>query len=211
MGRRLGHAYSRTLREGMAGGRNRPREPSGPGLCRALRRPFGAPGSADAIAGAARQRPLGTVARRSLPDLRLPGHRKPLTRARSAATRPPPKPSQKSCPFLLNRIPLVLRVIHTIHQAMTHHRSYQIRYTGESRCPRQNRVGRFLTVPPSHTTGRTDRVPRRFLCAFNAGWRTDRLIIPCSSNQAMSMAIFACGELARHHQPLPDEASSRAW
>jgi hypothetical protein len=25
----------------------------------------------------------------------------------------------------------VLRVIHTIHQAMTHHRSYQIRYTGE--------------------------------------------------------------------------------
>jgi hypothetical protein len=30
---------------------------------------------------------------------------------------------------------LVLRVIHTIHQAMTHHRSYQIRYTGESRCP----------------------------------------------------------------------------
>ena len=32
---------------------------------------------------------------------------------------------------------LVLRVIHTIHQAMTHHRSYQIRYTGESRCPRQ--------------------------------------------------------------------------
>ena len=29
---------------------------------------------------------------------------------------------------------LALRVIHTIHQAMTHHRSYQIRYTGESRC-----------------------------------------------------------------------------
>ena len=28
----------------------------------------------------------------------------------------------------------VLRVIHTVHQAMTHHRSYQIRYTGESRC-----------------------------------------------------------------------------
>ena len=91
MGRRLGRAYSRTLREGMAGGRNRPREPSGPSLRRALRRPFGAPGSADAIAGAARQRPLGTVARRSLPDLRLPGHRKPLTRARRAATRPPPQ------------------------------------------------------------------------------------------------------------------------
>jgi hypothetical protein len=70
--------------------------------------------------------------------LRLPGHRKPLTRARSAATRPPPKPSQKSCPFLLYRIALVLRVIHTIHQAMTHHRSYQIRYTGESRCPRNS-------------------------------------------------------------------------
>ena len=30
---------------------------------------------------------------------------------------------------------LVLRVIHTIHQAMTHHRSYQIRYTGESPVP----------------------------------------------------------------------------
>src|SRR5580693_8155456 len=57
---------------------------------------------------------------------------------------------------------LALRVIHTIHQAMTHHRSYQIRYTGESRRPRQNRVGRFLTVPPSHTTGRTGRVPGGF-------------------------------------------------
>jgi proline iminopeptidase len=52
------------------------------------RRPFGAPGSADAIAGAARQRPLGTVAHGRLPDLRLPGHRKPLTRADSVATRP---------------------------------------------------------------------------------------------------------------------------
>ena len=31
--------------------------------------------------------------------------------------------------------PLGLRVIHTIHQAMTHHRSYQIRYTGESPVP----------------------------------------------------------------------------
>jgi hypothetical protein len=143
MGRRVGRSYSRTLREGMAGGRNRPREPSGSGLCRALRRPFGAPSCADAIAGAARQRPLGTVARRSLPDLRLPGHRKPLTRARSAATRPPPKPRQKSQSLLLNRIALVLRVIHTIHQAMTHHRSYQIRYTGESRCPRQKWIPAF--------------------------------------------------------------------
>jgi len=38
---------------------------------------------------------------------------------------------------------LVLRVIHTIHQAMTHHRSYQIRYTGESRCPRQKWIPAF--------------------------------------------------------------------
>ena len=36
----------------------------------------------------------------------------------------------------------------------------------------ENRVGRVPTVP-SHTTGRTGRVPRRFLCAFNAMWRTD--------------------------------------
>jgi hypothetical protein len=38
---------------------------------------------------------------------------------------------------------LVLRVIHTIHRAMTHHRSYQIRYTGESRCPRQKWIPAF--------------------------------------------------------------------
>src|SRR6202043_1123299 len=76
----------------------------------------------------------------------------------------------------------------------------------ESRDPWLDRVGRFLTVPPSHTTGRTGRVPRRFLCAFNAVWRTERLISPCPANQAMSMAIFACGELARHHHPLPGEA-----
>ena len=38
---------------------------------------------------------------------------------------------------------LALRVIHTIHQAMTHHRSYQIRYTGESRCPRQKWIPAF--------------------------------------------------------------------
>ena len=38
---------------------------------------------------------------------------------------------------------LVLRVIHTIHQAMTHHRSYQIRYTGESRCPRHKWIPAF--------------------------------------------------------------------
>jgi hypothetical protein len=38
---------------------------------------------------------------------------------------------------------LVLRGIHTIHQAMTHHRSYQIRYTGESRCPRQKWIPAF--------------------------------------------------------------------
>ena len=157
MGRRLGRSYSRTLREGMAGGRNRPREPSGPGLCRALRRPFGAPGSADAIAGSARQRPLGTVGRRSLPDLRLPGHRKPLTRACRAATRPPPKPSQKSCPFLLNRIALVLRVIHTIHQTMTHHRSYQIRYTGESRCPRQKWIPAPCSLPGAGFAGKARR------------------------------------------------------
>ena len=33
---------------------------------------------------------------------------------------------------------------------------------------REDRVGGFLTVPPSHTTGHTDRVPRRFPWAFNA-------------------------------------------
>jgi hypothetical protein len=38
---------------------------------------------------------------------------------------------------------LVLRGIHTIHQAMTHHRSYQIRYTGESRCPRHKWIPAF--------------------------------------------------------------------
>ena len=38
---------------------------------------------------------------------------------------------------------LALRVIHTIHQAMTHHRSYQIRYTGEGRCPRQKWIPAF--------------------------------------------------------------------
>src|SRR5208283_1523065 len=75
---------------------------------------------------------------------------------------------------------------------------------------RENRVGRSLAVPPSHTTGHTGHVPRRFLWAFNAVWRVDRLIRPCVLNQAMSMAIFACGELARHHRPLPDEANSRA-
>jgi hypothetical protein len=93
MGRRLGRSYSLALREGVASGRNRPGKPSRPGLRRPLRRPFGAPGSADAIAGTACTRPLCTVTRRSLPDLWLPGHRKPLTRARSAATRPLPKPS----------------------------------------------------------------------------------------------------------------------
>ena len=36
-----------------------------------------------------------------------------------------------------------LRVIHTIHQAMAHHRSYQSRYTGESRCPRQKWIPVF--------------------------------------------------------------------
>jgi hypothetical protein len=157
MGRRLGRTWSRTLREGMAGGRNRPREPSGPSLRRALRRPFGAPGSADAIAGAARQRPLGTVTRRSLPDLRLPGHHKPLTRARRAATRPPPKPRQKSQSLLLNRIALVLRVIHTIHQAMTLHRSHQIRYTGESRCPRQKWIPAPCSLPGAGFAGKARR------------------------------------------------------
>ena len=44
---------------------------------------------------------------------------------------------------LKDRTELVLRVIHTIHQAMTHHRSYQIRYTGESRCPPQKWIPAF--------------------------------------------------------------------
>src|ERR1700730_15899291 len=44
---------------------------------------------------------------------------------------------------------LVLRGIHTIHQAMTHHRSYQIRYTGESRCPRQKWIPAFEGVTQS--------------------------------------------------------------
>src|SRR5437763_308944 len=88
MGRRLGRPHSRALREGVAGGRNRPGEPSRPSLRRPLRRPLRAPGSADAIAGAARQRPLRPVAHCRLPDLRLPGHDKPLARAHSAATRP---------------------------------------------------------------------------------------------------------------------------
>src|SRR6266446_6423287 len=95
--------------------------------------------------------------------------------------------------------------------SVRHLRSSKIeRDRHQERAATVNRVGRFLTVPPSHTTGRTGRVPRRFLCAFNAVWRTERLISPCPANQAMSMAIFACGELARHHHPLPDEASSRA-
>jgi hypothetical protein len=38
---------------------------------------------------------------------------------------------------------LVLRVIHTIHQAMARHHSYQSRYTGESRCPRQKWIPAF--------------------------------------------------------------------
>jgi hypothetical protein len=54
--------------------------------------------------------------------------------------------------------PLVLRVIHTIHQAMTHHRSYQIRYSGESRCPRQKWIPAFGRVPPRLPSGGRARI-----------------------------------------------------
>src|SRR5258706_16431836 len=44
----------------------------------------------------------------------------------------------------LDEIELVLRVIHTIQQAMTHHRAHtQSRFTGESRCPRQKWIPAF--------------------------------------------------------------------
>jgi hypothetical protein len=51
---------------------------------------------------------------------------------------------------------LVLRVIHTIHQAMTHHRSYQSRYTGDSRCPRRKWI-----PPPVPARGRLRGKARR--------------------------------------------------
>jgi hypothetical protein len=52
---------------------------------------------------------------------------------------------------------LVLRVIHTIHQAMTHHRSYQIRYTGESRCPRQKWIPAPCSLPGAGFAGKARR------------------------------------------------------
>src|ERR1700730_15527752 len=52
---------------------------------------------------------------------------------------------------------LALRVIHTIHQAMTHHRSYQIRYTGESRCPRQKWIPAPCSLPGAGFAGKARR------------------------------------------------------
>jgi hypothetical protein len=99
-------------------------------------------------------------------------------------------------------------VLHTWGSAMTHHPHVHMIVPGGGIS--LDRVGGFLTIPPSHTTGRTDHVPRRFPWAFNAKWRAVRLIRPSWSNHAMFMALFACSELARHHQPRPEEASSRA-
>src|ERR1700730_4706188 len=52
---------------------------------------------------------------------------------------------------------LVLRGIHTIHQAMPHHRSYQIRYTGESRCPRQKWIPAPCSLPGAGFAGKARR------------------------------------------------------
>jgi hypothetical protein len=50
-----------------------------------------------------------------------------------------------------------------------------------------NRVGGFLAVPSSHTTGHTHR-NRRFPAAFNAVYRSVRLSSPSLSNQTLRMA-----------------------
>ena len=54
-------------------------------------------------------------------------------------------------------IELVLRVIHTIQQAMTHHRSYQSRYTGESRCPLQKWIPAPCSLPGAGFAGKARR------------------------------------------------------
>jgi hypothetical protein len=61
---------------------------------------------------------------------------------------------------------LALRVIHTIHQAMMHHRSYQIRYTGESRCLRQ----KWIPVFAGKAQRGRRRCPTRTQSGRAPGW-----------------------------------------
>jgi len=55
-----------------------------------------------------------------------------------------------------------------------------------------NRVGGFLAVPSSHTTGRTHRI-RRFPAEFNAAYRCARLTSPMLPNHSVSMASCTPG------------------
>jgi len=54
-----------------------------------------------------------------------------------------------------------------------------------------NRVGGFLTVPASHTTGHTDHVPRRFPLRCNARCLSVRGVSPWAMNQSRFMASVA--------------------
>jgi hypothetical protein len=66
---------------------------------------------------------------------------------RAAAPRTKPYtdrcPGEGLDPIYPPLVPPVLRVIHTLHQAVTLHRSYQSRYTGERRCTRQMWIPAF--------------------------------------------------------------------
>ena len=74
----------------------------------------------------------------------------------------------------------------------------------------RNRVGGGLTAPPSHTTGHTCSVPRRFLLTFNASYLPAKLMSPCSANQSSPMAWWATHVRDVRHQPLPESACIHA-
>ena len=80
-------------------------------------------------------------------------------------------------------------------------------FAGQMSALAVDRVGGALTDPSSHTTGRTDHVPRRFPSCCNASHLETGSMRPSFANHLFGIASLTGGLAARRHQPFPDAAS----